>query len=161
MSHRCLAKGKKVTRVLRSFILLYALSLSLARARAEQPKATEPQIFAGEEFQGRARLRRRQASLGLFSLSKGRSVHRRDPLCKSAANDAHLNHVGGALKVIRTPRRPRAGILSTRRVSECDSRRDAPTCRHCFNDDALRSTRDFYGRRHIIAHFTRDRVEPG
>lgn len=71
--------------------------------------------YSREEFQGRARVRRRRrGSLGLSlpfhrpSLERTVSAPCGDPLCESAGRCVHLNHVGGALKAIRTPGRPRA-----------------------------------------------------
>lgn len=72
--------------------------------------------YSREEFQGHARVRRRESQSGSL-LSKGRSVHRRDPLCKSAASGAHLNHVGLALKAIRNHPRVRRSFNERDRVT--------------------------------------------
>jgi len=127
--------------------LLYTLSLSLSRARASGRKLCSRRYSQERNFKG-ARGFAIIERVSVSSLSKGRSVHRRDPLCKSVASGAHLNHVRGALKIIRTP--------------------ETPTNRDPFDEGSIRASRvatrppvvivsttvlyDFYDRRHIIAH---------
>lgn len=110
--------------------------------------------YSREEFQGRCR----RVSLGLASRKDGQCTV--EILCaKSGASGAHLNHVGGALKAIKTPGRPRTAGPAMREISVLD--RDAPTCRHCFNNSTLRPPWLLHGWHIIVYLVTIDTARNG
>lgn len=105
----------------------------------------QPQVFAG----GISRALPPSQRLSLVSRKDGQCTV--EILCaKSGASGAHLNHVGGALKAIKTPERPRTAGPSMREISVLD--RDASTCLHCFNNSTLRPPRLLRNGWHIIVY---------
>ncbi|KAL0106744.1 hypothetical protein PUN28_015351 [Cardiocondyla obscurior] len=98
---------------------------------ARGPKVAAAGI-RGRNFKGAAA----EPVWGLASRKDGQCTV--EILCvKSGASGAHLNHVGGTLKAIRTSERPRTAGPSARKISVLDTAERLPLP-HCFNDGTLR-----------------------